>query len=90
MQHVMTCQSLTLEGIVPRSNQALALAAGLVLERVYLDNFSLYAAYYKGTLFFTVFCEQYDDPAGWESRSEGEKRAMVDLAMDEWGNAFSQ
>lgn len=87
MKDSFVCPTLTLEGIVPRSNQELAEAAGLVLQRVELTNFSLYAAYYKGTLFYTVFCEQYDALTVWENRTDGEKKAMVELAMDEWAES---
>ena len=88
MENTSVCPTLTLEGIAPRSNLELAQTAGLVLERVELPNFCLYAAFYKGTLFYTVFCEQYDEPARWESRIDGEKRAMIQLAMDEWADVF--
>ena len=62
----------------------LAKRAGLRLERIVLPNFELYAVYKKEELFYTVFCEQYDQPKQWEARPGAQKQAMIVLAMDEW------
>ncbi|WP_375448495.1 hypothetical protein [uncultured Fibrella sp.] len=67
------------------SLKAVAQSSGLVLLFINQASIPLYEVYSTdGELLHLSIAEQFDNPAGWRSRTEAEQDAMMTLALDDY------